>query len=118
MTTENIKVKILPHGVKPDIKNDVVVIKSPITISINPGEQITINSGLCVDIPRGYFGSLFPIHNNVIITGIIEHKNNKEIKINIVNSSKYIINFYQNDNVCELIIFQTRIPQIEIVNDF
>ena len=114
--TENVQIKMSSNAVKPDIEN-TIIIKSPINITIHPHKRVIINTGLHIRIPKGYFGCLMSPNQVFIVNGIIESGNFDEIQVSIVNSSEQIWNIYLGDVICELIIIQSKLPQIEIIKD-
>lgn len=81
-------------------------------VIIPAGERKLVGTGLAIEIPRGYFGGLYPRSglaskhgiNLANCVGVIDADYRGEIKAAIQNNSKEPFEIKKGDRICQLII--------------
>lgn len=100
-------------------------LKSRIGTSIFPQDTLFINTGVCVEIPVGFVGLLFPrssisktplrMANSV---GVIDSGFTGEIKVPLYNSSEVeIVDIEQYERIAQLVIVPIGDVSLEIVGE-
>lgn len=108
-------------------KTDAAIdLRSSIDCVILPKEHKTISSGIAVEIPKGYFGSVrdrsglaakFGIHT---MAGVIDSGYRGEIGIVLINLGKEAFKISKADRIAQLIIqpvLQPDIVEVEELSD-
>lgn len=100
-------------------KSDAALdLRSSIECLILPKEHMTIPSGIAIEIPNGYFGSVrdrsglaakFGIHT---LAGVIDSGYRGEIGIVLINLGKEEFKISKGDRIAQLIIQPVLQPQI------
>lgn len=100
-------------------KSDAAIdLRSTVDCTILPNEHKTIPSGIAVEIPQGYFGSIrdrsglaakFAIHT---LAGVIDSGYRGEIGIVIINLGKDDFKISKGDRIAQLIIQPVLQPDI------
>jgi dUTP pyrophosphatase len=94
-------VNILYFGQKPSI------LYATEEIIINPNELKSVSLGLKIEIPKGYVGRLFNLHESLILAndvGIIDSDYRGDIKCIFYNPTKKPINISKEKKIARLMI--------------
>ena len=108
-------------------KSDAALdLRSSIDCVIKPNESKTIPSGIAVEIPQGYFGSVrdrsglaskFAIHT---LAGVIDSGYRGEIGIVLINLGKEDFKITKSDRIAQIIIqpiLQPEIVEVESLDE-
>lgn len=99
-------------------------LRTPKRIVVYPNDSVTINTGVHVQIPLGYFGKLesksglHVNHDIVCHGGIIDSGYTGAIVVKLYNHGKQKYVFEQGDKIVQLIIQPCLLPKLELVDDF
>lgn len=90
-------------------------------IVIDPGQLATLNTGVAVEIPPGYFGSLKPRSSvrvtGLLIEGVIDADYRGEIVMCVLNASREKIGVMAGQRIAQLLILPVAHAQIEVVTE-
>lgn len=98
-------------------------LRTPKRVVIYPNDSVTINTGVHVEIPFGYFGKLESKsglnvnHGIVSHGGVIDSGYTGPIVVKLYNHSKQKYVFEEGDKIVQLIIQPCLLPMIEFVDD-
>ena len=98
-------------------------IRTPKTVTVYPEDSVTINTGVHVQIPLGYFGKLesksglHVNHGIVCHGGIIDSGYTGSIVVKLFNHGKKKYTFEQGDKIVQLIIQPCLLPTLEVVDE-
>ena len=99
-------------------------LRTPKRVVVYPNDSVTINTGVHVQIPLGYFGKLesksglHVNHDIVCHGGIIDSGYTGAIVVKLYNHGKQKYVFEQGDKIVQLIIQPCLLPKLELVDDF
>lgn len=99
-------------------------LRTPKRVVVYPNDSVTINTGVHVQIPLGYFGKLesksglHVNHDIVCHGGIIDSGFTGSIVCKLFNHGKQKYVFEQGDKIVQLIIQPCLLPKLELVDDF
>lgn len=85
---------------------------------LKPDELYTINTGIKVEIPSGYFGSIrdrsgFASKNGLhILAGVVDSNYRGEIKVVLKNLGDTPIDIKRNDRIAQLLIQKIEIVEV------
>jgi dUTP pyrophosphatase len=88
------------------------------SLTLNSLERVTIGSGICVEIPEGYFGHIgdrsghAKKHGLHIMGGRIDHDYRGEVGILAINLSRKPYTISKNERITQLVL--TRYGKVEI----
>lgn len=123
------KVKLLDKNCMPKkahVTDAGFDIKARDHYSVFPQDTIFVSTGVCVDIPIGYVGLLFPrssmaktplrMANSV---GVIDSGYKGEIKVPLYNTSEVeIVDVDKYDRIAQLVVMPiTGVNELEVVDD-
>lgn len=97
-------------------------IKSPVRVVLRPKSRERINSGVHVEIPKGYVGMLksksgLMTWNGVTSEGTIDAGYTGEIGVILFNHSDEIVIIERGDKITQLVVLPIITPKVEIVNE-
>ena len=100
-------------------------VKAAETVTIKPGENKQIGLGICVAIPAGYVGLLFPRSSMGVktmlrpstVTGVIDCGYTGEIHWPLTNHGTETMTINEGDRIAQLVIVPCLTPDIEIVDE-
>lgn len=86
--------------------------------TINPGEQIRLDTGVCMDIPSGYVGMIksksgLNINHRIKAEGVVDAGFTGSIVVGLENESAVPVSFEGWEKVCQIVILP--IPDVELV---
>ena len=98
-------------------------IRSPERKWVFAHNSVTIDTGVHVDIPKGYVGILksksgLNVKHGLTGTGVIDAGYTGSIRVKLYNNSnqQYLIN--QGDKIIQLVILPIALPKVNIVDNF
>lgn len=98
-------------------------LRTPERVVVYPNDSVTINTGVHVQIPLGYFGKLESKsglnvnHSIVSHGGVIDSGYTGPIVVKLYNHGKQKHVFEQGDKIVQLIIQPCLLPKLELVDD-
>lgn len=99
-------------------------LRTPYTITIKAGGSASIETGVGVQIPKGYFGKLESksglnvLHDIVCLGGVIDSGYTGEIIAKLYNFGDKDYTFFAGDKIVQMIVQPCLIDGINIVADF
>lgn len=99
-------------------------LKTPYPVTIKAGKSASIETGVGVQIPKGYFGKLESKsglnvkHNIVSLGGVIDCGYTGEIIVKLYNMGEEDYTFNAGDKIVQMIVQPCLIDSINIVDDF
>lgn len=97
--------------------------RTPKRVVIYPNDSVTINTGVHVEIPFGYFGKLESKsglnvnHGIVYHGGVIDSGYTGQIVVKLYNHGKQKYVFEEGDKIVKLIVQPCLLPILELVDD-
>ena len=98
-------------------------LRTPKRVVIYPNDSVTINTGVHVEIPFGYFGKLESKSGLNVNYGIVSHGGvidsgyTGPIVVKLYNHGKQKYVFEQGDKIVQLIVQPCLLPMLELVDD-
>lgn len=98
-------------------------LRTPKRVVVYPNDSVTINTGVHVEIPFGYFGKLESKsglnvkHGIVSHGGVIDSGYTGPIVVKLYNHGKKKYVFEEGDKIVQLIIQPCLLPMLELVDD-
>ena len=99
-------------------------LRTPKRVVVYPNDSVTINTGVHVQIPLGYFGKLesksglHVNHDIVCHGGIIDSGYTGAIVVKLYNHGKQKYVFEQGDKIVQLIVQPCLIQNLNVVDSF
>ena len=99
-------------------------LRTPERVVVYPNDSVTINTGVHVQIPLGYFGKLESKSGLNVNYGIVSHGGvidsgyTGAIVVKLYNHGKKKYVFEEGDKIVQLIIQPCLLPKLELVDDF
>ena len=86
-------------------------LRAPETITIKPGEARKIATGICLKIPKGYYGKIFDRSSNAIrklmvVAGVIDAEFVGELSVILLNMNISDIIINKEDKFCQIVIMR------------
>lgn len=97
-------------------------IKSPIQTRLYAGQSVSIDTGVHVQIPKGYAGFLksksgLNVKHDIVGEGVIDSGYTGSIRVKLYNHGDESYMIEVGDKISQLIILPIETPEIELVND-
>ena len=98
-------------------------LRTPKRVVIYPNDSVTINTGVHVEIPFGYFGKLESKSGLNVNYGIVSHGGvidsgyTGPIVVKLYNHGKQKYVFEEGDKIVQLIVQPCLLPMLELVDD-
>ena len=98
-------------------------LRTPKRVVIYPNDSVTINTGVHVEVPFGYFGKLESKsglnvnHGIVSHGGVIDSGYTGPIVVKLYNHGKQKYVFEEGDKIVQLIVQPCLLPMLELVDD-
>lgn len=98
-------------------------LRTPVDVVIPAGGSATIDTKVCVGIPKGYYGKLESKsglnvkHDVVCLGGVIDSGYTGSVVVKLYNLGKSDYNFKAGDKVVQMIVNPCMISEIEYVSD-
>lgn len=90
---------------------------------INPGERTLVCTGICMEIPDGYFGLILGRSGNAskkgicILGGVIDSGYRGEINVVMLNTGEEQQKFYTDDRIAQMVFLPVPTIEIEAVEE-
>jgi len=120
------KIKLLP-GAYPPVRahpSDAGLdLKSMVTDGILPGAAKTFDTGVCLEIPEGYFGQVVSRsglnikYGIVVCGGTIDASYRGSIRVKLYNLSDQAYIVDKGDKIAQLVIVPCLTPELEYVDE-
>lgn len=96
-------------------------LKSPVDVTIVPGKSVVIDTGVHIEIPKGYAGFLksksgLNVNHGITGEGIIDVGYTGSIKAKLYNNSHENYHVCRGDKIIQLVIIPCIQPIFEIVD--
>lgn len=96
-------------------------LRTPIDFDIYGRMNRTIDTGVHVEIPKGYVGFLksksgLNVKDNITGEGVIDAGYTGSIKVKLYNNGNSTKNFYKGDKIIQLVLLQIYTPKLERVD--
>lgn len=110
---------ILPTRAHPDDAG--LDLYSPVDAVVKPGTSWCIDTGVHVEIPRGYVGMLksksgLLFRHNVTSEGVVDAGYTGSIRVNLMNHSDWHYTVHAGDKITQLVILPILTPELEVVS--
>lgn len=98
-------------------------LRTPKRVVVYPNDSVTINTGVHVEVPFGYFGKLESKsglnvnHGIVSHGGVIDSGYTGPIVVKLYNHGKQKYVFEEGDKIVQLIVQPCLLPMLELVDD-
>lgn len=97
-------------------------IKSPIKTRLYAGQSVSIDTGVHVQIPKGYAGFLksksgLNVKHDIVGEGVIDSGYTGSIRAKLYNHGEESYMIEKGDKISQLVILPIETPEIELVND-
>lgn len=98
-------------------------LRTPKRVVIYPNDSVTVNTGVHVEIPFGYFGKLERKSGLNVNYGIVSHGGvidsgyTGPIVVKLYNHGKQKYVFEEGDKIVQLIVQPCLLPMLELVDD-
>lgn len=98
-------------------------LRTPKEFTIRPHDSYTIDTGVHVELPKGYYGKLesksgLNVKNSIVcLGGTIDEPYRGSIVVKLYNMGDYEYHFRAGDKIVQLIIQPYLAPEIEYVNE-
>lgn len=94
---------------------------SPIRNLIYPRDSVVIDTGVHVEIPRGYVGMIksksgLNVNHGLSTEGVIDSGYTGSIKVKIINHSEHPYVVHEGDKITQLVILPILTPELELVD--
>lgn len=120
-----IKVKLDERAIKPtrghatDAGMDLY---TPEMLIIRPGASVTVDTGVHIEIPRGYVGMIksksgLNVNQNILSEGVIDCGYTGSIRAKLYNHGKDIVIINPGEKITQLVILPIITPLLEIVDE-
>ena len=83
------------------------------TVTLSPGERKLFSTGIAVAIPKGFVGLVWPRSGHAVkkgldtMAGVIDSPYRGELKVLVINHSRYHQVFNHGDKIAQLIVQQS-----------
>lgn len=97
-------------------------LRSPVTVTIYPGESVTIDTGVCVEIPAGWCGQIWSksglnVNHGILSTGMVDAGYTNSIRVKLYNHGHEAYTVNRGDKISQLVISPCMIDEINIVDE-
>lgn len=97
-------------------------LRSPITDRLYAGQAITIDTGVHVEIPRGYVGMLksksgLNVVHDIVGEGVIDSGYTGSIRVKLYNHGGESYMIERGDKISQLVILPIVTPELELVDE-
>lgn len=97
-------------------------LRSPITDRLYAGQAITIDTGVHVEIPRGYVGMLksksgLNVKHDIVGEGVIDSGYTGSIRVKLYNHGGESYMIERGDKISQLVILPIITPELELVDE-
>ena len=123
-TVEIIKIKLDEDAIMPTRAHDTdagLDLYSPVSGAIYPRDGLTIDTGVHIEIPKGYCGLLVSksglnVNKDLTLTGLIDEGYTGSIKVKLYNQGTVRQWMAAGDKISQLVLLPYIAPKIQIVD--
>jgi dUTP pyrophosphatase len=95
-------------------------LRTPISVTVPAGGSVVIDTGIHIEIPRGYVGFLksksgLNVNHGIVSEGVIDAGYTGSIRVKLYNLSDVAFDFLAGDKVTQLVILPVITPKLELV---
>jgi len=101
---------------------DLCIISTGVTRTLNPRDTITIDTGVCVEIPEGYEGQIRSRSGQAVqgvvvanSPGTIDSDYRGEIKVILHNNTGKTYHFFGGERIAQLVFAKVYHPKMKLV---
>lgn len=94
---------------------------TPYRARLEPGERMSVPTGLAVDIPKGYYGRVAPrsglaLKSGIdVMAGVIDSDYRGEVKVILINHGKFAVSIGSGERIAQLILERAdRLSAVEV----
>lgn len=96
-------------------------LRTPIGFTVPAGDSVVIDTGIHIEIPRGFAGFLksksgLNVNYGIVSEGVIDAGYTGSIRAKLYNLSDVNCDFFAGDKITQLVILPVAIPRLELVN--
>lgn len=96
-------------------------LRTPHSIICFPHESVTINTGVHIEIPKGYVGFLksksgLNVKHDITGTGVVDAGYTGSIVVKLYNNGDKQHTFYEGDKIIQIVFLPIYTPQLELVD--
>ncbi len=96
-------------------------LRTPINVTVPAGGSVVIDTGIHIEIPKGFAGFLksksgLNVNHGIVSEGVIDSGYTGSIRAKLYNLSDVSFDFFAGDKITQLVILPVIIPKLELVN--
>lgn len=96
-------------------------LRTPISFTVPAGDSVVIDTGIHIEIPRGFAGFLksksgLNVNHGIVSEGVIDAGYTGSIRAKLYNLSDVNCVFLAGDKITQLVILPVALPRLELVN--
>jgi dUTP pyrophosphatase len=96
-------------------------LRTPISVTVPAGDSVVIDTGVHIEIPRGYAGFLksksgLNVNHGIVSEGVIDAGYTGSIRAKLYNLSDVNFDFFARDKITQLVILPVLTPRLELVS--
>lgn len=96
-------------------------LRTPICVTVPARGSVDIDTGIHIEIPRGYAGFLksksgLNVYHGIVSEGVIDAGYTGSIRAKLYNHSDINFDFLAGDKITQLVILPVLTPRLELVN--
>ena len=96
-------------------------LRTPIRVTVPAGDSVVIDTGVHIEIPRGYAGFLksksgLNVIHGIVSEGVIDAGYTGSIHVKLYNLGDVAFDFLAGDKITQLVIIPVLTPRLELVN--
>lgn len=96
-------------------------LRTPINVTVPAGGSVVIDTGIHIEIPKGFAGFLksksgLNVNHGIVSEGVIDAGYTGSIRAKLYNLSDVSFDFFAGDKITQLVILPVIIPKLELVN--
>lgn len=96
-------------------------LKSPVTVNLNPGDSVVIDTGVHVEIPYGHVGFLksksgLNVKHDITSEGVIDAGYTGAVICKLYNHGAFAYTVLRGDKITQLVVLPVTIDDIEVVD--
>ena len=96
-------------------------IRTPIHVAVMPHSAVIIDTGIHIEIPRGFVGMLksksgLNVNKSILSEGVIDSGYTGTIRVKLYNHGDQTVTFERGDKVTQLVVIPVRYVPVEVVD--
>lgn len=98
-------------------------LRSPVSVTIAPATSRTIDTGIHLEIPRGFCGVILPksglmVNHGLVSFGVVDCGYTGSIRVKIFNWSSLPYEIERGDKISQILILPVALPDLKRVDEF